>query len=299
MPELPEVETIKRGLVELIIGKKIKTISVLNSPKSLRASKNDLDVFVINHKISNINRRGKALIIALDSDYAFLVHLRMTGQLVYREKDFNFGAGHPNDSLIGNLPDKTTRIIVEFTDDSKLFFNDQRKFGYFKLMPKDEVENDSFIKKLGPEPLGVNKSITEQFIKRIRKRNNSAVKAAILDQSVIAGIGNIYADEALFDAAIDPRSRAAALSQDQSKQLLLSACKVMDASIDSGGSTMATYLRADGSKGNYLEKFAQVFRRENLACQRCGDTIIKIRVAGRGTHLCPNCQKLITEPKDD
>ena len=270
MPELPEVETIKRGLVELIIGKKIKTISVLNSPKSLRASKNDLDVFVINHKISNINRRGKALIIALDSDYAFLVHLRMTGQLVYREKDFNFGAGHPNDSLIGNLPDKTTRIIVEFTDDSKLFFNDQRKFGYFKLMPKDEVENDSFIKKLGPEPLGVNKSITEQFIKRIRKRNNSAVKAAILDQSVIAGIGNIYADEALFLAKVHPASKVKDLTDDELALILESAIKVMKLSIKLGGSTDKNYIDAKGNRGTYLN-FANVFRREGKPCKNHPD----------------------------
>ena len=287
MPELPEVETIKRGLVELIIGKKIKTISVLDSPKSLRASKNDLDAFVINHKIFNINRRGKALIIALDSDYVFLVHLRMTGQLVYREKDFNFGAGHPNDSLIGNLPDKTTRIIIEFTDDSKLFFNDQRKFGYFKLMPKDEVENDSFIKKLGPEPLGVNKSITEQFIKRIRKRNNSAVKAAILDQSVIAGIGNIYADEALFLAKVHPASKVKDLTDDELALILESAIKVMKLSIKLGGSTDKNYIDAKGNRGTYLN-FANVFRREGKPCKNHPDVLIeKIRIAGRGTHICP------------
>lgn len=287
MPELPEVETIKRGLVELIIGKKIKTIAVLDSPKSLRASKNDLDAFVINHKIFNINRRGKALIIALDSDYVFLVHLRMTGQLVYREKDFNFGAGHPNDSLIGNLPDKTTRIIIEFTDDSKLFFNDQRKFGYFKLMPKDEVENDSFIKKLGPEPLGVNKSITEQFIKRIRKRNNSAVKAAILDQSVIAGIGNIYADEALFLAKVHPASKVKDLTDDELALILESAIKVMKLSIKLGGSTDKNYIDAKGNRGTYLN-FANVFRREGKPCKNHPDVLIeKIRIAGRGTHICP------------
>ena len=287
MPELPEVETIKRGLVELIIGKKIKTIAVLDSPKSLRASKNDLDAFVINHKISNINRRGKALIITLDSDYVFLAHLRMTGQLVYREKDFNFGAGHPNDSLIGNLPDKTTRIIIEFTDDSKLFFNDQRKFGYFKLMPKDEVENDSFIKKLGPEPLDTNKSITEQFIKRIRKRNNSLVKAAILDQSVIAGIGNIYADEALFLAKVHPASKVKDLTDDELVSILESAIKVMKLSIKLGGSTDKNYIDAKGNRGTYLN-FANVFRREGQPCKNHPDVLIeKIRVAGRGTHICP------------
>lgn len=287
MPELPEVETIKRGLVELIIGKKIKTIAVLNSPKSLRASKNDLDAFVINHKISNINRRGKALIITLDSDYAFLVHLRMTGQLVYREKDFNFGAGHPNDSLIGNLPDKTTRIIIDFTDDSKLFFNDQRKFGYFKLMLKDEVENDSFIKKLGPEPLDTNKSITEQFIKRIRKRNNSSVKAAILDQSVVAGIGNIYADEALFLAKVHPASRVKDLTDDELVSILESAIKVMKLSIKLGGSTDKNYIDAKGNRGTYLN-FANVFRREGQPCKNHPDVLIeKIRIAGRGTHICP------------
>ena len=147
---------------------------------------------------------------------------------------------------------------------------------------------DSFIKKLAKEPLQM--SVAE-FSKNLARHKNAEIKPTILDQTVIAGLGNIYADEALFLAKIHPERLTGSLSDTEISDLLEAAKSVMQASIDSGGSTMATYVKADGTRGDYLQKFAQVFRREGEPCNRCGTEIIKIKVAGRGTHLCPHCQQ--------
>ena len=170
-----------------------------------------------------------------------------------------------------------------------MYFNDQRKFGFIKVIKTKDVENDSFIKKLAKEPWQMN---SEELYEKFQRHKNALIKAIILDQNIICGLGNIYADESLFMSGIHPERKAGSLSVIETQRLLESAREVMQRSIDSGGSTMATYVRADGTKGDYLEKFAQVFRREGRPCQKCGAKIIKIKVAGRGTHICPNCQRI-------
>lgn len=278
MPELPEVETIKRGLKNFILNKKITKIEIL-CDKS----------FIGNPPLAtvkNLRRFGKALIIDLDNNESLMIHLRMTGQLIYDGKE-RYAAGHPSDNFTDNLPNKQTRVVIYF-DDGILYFNDQRKFGFIKAIKTNEVENDPFIKKLAKEPWTMSK---DEFYEKLQKHKNSCIKATILDQTIICGLGNIYADEALFASKIHPETPSGALTKKQAEILLKSAGEVMERSIESGGSTMATYVKADGTKGDYLEKFAQVFRRENQPCPRCGAKLIKIRVAGRGTHLCPNCQR--------
>lgn len=287
MPELPEVETIRRGLEKLIDGQEVTAVKVLNE-KSFQANSGDVDQFLIGSKIINIRRRAKVLIIDLSTDYSLVIHLKMTGQVVVRGAS-NWAAGHPTESFVSVLPDRSTRVWFELSD-SRLFFNDQRKFGWVKLMPTVIIDDLPFIKKLGPEPLIGDP--TDEFLKRISRRKNTTIKAAILDQSIIAGIGNIYADEALWLAKIHPATRVKDLTKKQLTEILKSAINVMTKSINSGGSTMKNYIKADGSKGNYLDKFANVFRREGKPCPRCGTTIEKIRVAGRGTHICPHCQLL-------
>lgn len=214
----------------------------------------------------------------------------MTGQLVYVDDAARFGAGHPNDSLIARLPDKSTRVTFGLSDNAKLFFNDQRKFGWIRLLPTSEVENIDFMKKVGPEPLSA-EFTSEVFLERIMKRKNSAVKAALLDQTVLAGVGNIYADESLWGAKIHPATRVIAVPRAKLILLHKAIKDVLALSIAKGGSTDRNYVDAEGKKGSYLQ-FANVFRRENQPCPRCGTTIIKTRVAGRGTHTCPKCQKL-------
>lgn len=288
MPELPEVETVRRGLEILIIGRVIRSVGVLDSPKSFPNAQNDVNEFMLNAEISGVRRRAKVLLIDLVTNYTLVIHLKMTGQLVYRGEQV-FGAGHPNDSLIGKLPDRSTRVMIEFTDNSWLYFNDQRKFGWIKLIPTLEVPNIDFMKKVGPEPLEEDFT-SEQFAARFARRKNTNIKAALLDQTVVAGVGNIYADESLWGAKISPRRKVVDVSATELQLLYQELRDVMNLAIQKGGSTDKNYVNAEGKRGSYMD-FARVFRREGLACPRCGTVIEKIKWAGRGTHLCPNCQK--------
>ncbi len=290
MPELPEVEVVRRGLVELLPGLKITGASS-SWDKSFPNAKADVDTFLIGSKVIDVRRRAKVLIIDLDSGYSLIIHLKMTGQLVFRSDDDSkkFGAGHPTNSLVGNLPDKSTRVIIELTS-AKLFFNDQRKFGWVRLVPTIEIPNIDFFRKVGPEPLSA--EFTDRiFMERIKKRAGSTIKAALLDQTVLAGVGNIYADESLWGAKIHPATRVADVPEAKLKKLFTSIQYVLRLSIEKGGSTDRNYVDARGQKGSYIQ-FARVFRRENLPCPRCGTTIEKTKVAGRGTHTCPACQKI-------
>lgn len=289
MPELPEVETVRRGLHELIIGRVIKEV-VHDTPKSFPNAPTDVKRFLIDAKVINVRRRAKVLMIDLSTDYTLVIHLKMTGQLVFRATNVAFGAGHPNDSLIGELPDKSTRVTVTFADSSRLYFNDQRKFGWVKLIPTIEVPNIDFMKKVGPEPLEADFT-PEQFAARFTRRAKSPIKAALLDQTVIAGVGNIYADESLWGAKIHPLRLVGTITPAEFKKLYSELRAVMNLAIEKGGSTDKNYVNAEGKKGSYMD-FARVFRREGKPCPRCGTIIIKFRAAGRGTHICPHCQVL-------
>ncbi len=289
MPELPEVETVRRGLHGLILDKIIQA-ETHDNPKSFPNTKADVKSFLLRSKVVDVRRRAKVLLIDLDSNYSLVIHLKMTGQLVYRGEQA-FGAGHPSGSLVGRLPDKSTRVTLQFTDGSKLFFNDQRKFGWMRLLPTLEVPNIDFMKKVGPEPLG-DEFTPKIFIERVNKRANTTIKAALLDQTVLAGVGNIYADESLWGAKIHPATRVRDVSDGKLKKLYEEVRFVLNLAIEKGGSTDRNYVNAEGKKGSYID-FARVFRREGQDCPRHpGTAIIKTRVAGRGTHTCPKCQKL-------
>ncbi len=288
MPELPEVETIKIGLAKLLPGRIIKSAKY-DWPKSFPNAKADVDKFLVGAEITKVRRRAKVLLIDLSSDYSLVIHLKMTGQLVFVGEK-RFGAGHPSDSLIRELPDRSTRVTIEFNDKSRLFFNDQRKFGWMRLLPTLQIPEIDFFKKVGPEPLEADFT-AERFIERLKKRKNSGVKAVLLDQTVLAGVGNIYADESLYAARIHPASIVSQISTRKLKELHKCLIGVLKRSIEAGGSTDRNYVNAEGQKGSYLQ-FAQVFRKEGMPCPRCGRPIVKIRVAGRGTHICPRCQKL-------
>ena len=287
MPELPEVETVKIGLARLLPGRQIKAVD-FDWPKSFPNAPGDVQQFIINASVKEVKRRAKVLLIELSTNYTLVIHLKMTGQLVFRAQDEQFGAGHPNESLIGTLPDKSTRATLTFTDDSKLFFNDQRKFGWVRLIPTPEVMNLSFFLKVGPEPL--TKEFTWEVMRdRLLRRKNTNIKAALLDQTVLAGVGNIYADESLWGAKIHPSTLVKELKHAQFKALHTELIFVLKLAIEKGGSTDKNYVNAEGKKGSYMS-FARVFRREGQACPRDGAIIEKSRVAGRGTHTCPVCQ---------
>ncbi len=292
MPELPEVETIRVGLQRLLVGRSITGMKNFNSPKSFDGSQQQIDSFLIGARIKKVDRRAKVLLISLTNNYSLVIHLKMTGQMVFRPENHDqerFGGGHPTDSLINSLPDRSTRIQFDFDDGSKLFFNDQRKFGWIKLLPSAEVADIPFMKKVGPEPLDPS-TTAEQFIERVRRHPNMKIKPTILDQSVIAGVGNIYADEALWAAKIHPETRVSEIDDQTLPKLFNEICKVLRLSIEKGGSTDRNYIDAEGKRGSYLS-FAKVFRREGQPCTIHPDQeIVKIKVGGRGTHICPVCQ---------
>lgn len=288
MPELPEVETVRIGLARLLPGLEIAGVD-FDWPKGFPNAESDVKQFVIGAKVVAVERRAKVLLIELSSKYSLVIHLKMTGQLVFRGSNDRFGAGHPNESLIGELPDKSTRVVLAFTDGSKLFFNDQRKFGWMRLIPTAEVINLDFFRKVGPEPLSADFTWSI-FKERCLRRKNSNIKAVLLDQTVLAGIGNIYADESLWGAKIHPLTLVKDLSDQQFKTLYKELIFVLKLAIEKGGSTDKNYVNAEGKKGSYMS-FARVFRREGQECPRCGTIVEKIRVAGRGTHICPHCQE--------
>lgn len=279
MPELPEVETIRRGLSQFIIKKKLVKTTILCAKSFIGEPATGT--------VTDIRRFGKALVIDLDNQKSLMIHLRMTGQLIYDGKE-RYAAGHPSDNFTAQLPNKQTRVILEFNDGT-LYFNDQRKFGFIKVLPTSEVAHDAFIQKLAKEPWAMT---ADELYQKLQRHKNSCIKPTILDQTIICGLGNIYADEALFASCIHPERKCGTITKQETELLIQNARDVMEKSIASGGSTMATYVKADGTKGDYLELFAQVFRRDGQPCPRCGTTIIKTKVAGRGTHLCPYCQEL-------
>lgn len=319
MPELPEVETVRVGLQRLLPGRFVAAVD-FDWPKGFPNTSADVKAFLVGAEILQIRRRAKVLMIDLSTKYSLVIHLKMTGQLVFVPPEQNqgkgsrvkgkdeaalhpkpytlnpdksdqvrFGAGHPNDSLISQLPNKSTRVTITFKDKSQLFFNDQRKFGWVRLMPTIEIPNIDFMQKVGPEPLS--KEFTAKvFIGRVMRRKNSNIKAVLLDQTVLAGVGNIYADESLFAAKIHPSSIVNAIPKAKLKDLHHELIAVLKLSIEKGGSTDRNYVNAEGKKGSYID-FAKVFRREKQPCLVCGREISKTRVAGRGTHTCEHCQK--------
>jgi formamidopyrimidine-DNA glycosylase len=317
MPELPEVETVRSGLAKLLPGLVIKDVWH-DWKKGFPNAPADVARFMVGASVKSVRRRAKVLIIELSSDYSLVIHLKMTGQLVFvhenqqnqesrienREEKIpnsqfpipnsprraRFGGGHPNDSLVDKLPDKSTRVVLDFTDGSKLFFNDQRKFGWMRLLPTVEVPEIDFLKTVGPEPLEDDFTM-DRFIERLHTRKNSPIKVVLLDQKVLAGVGNIYADESLFAAKIHPSTPVARVSRTKLVMLHNELLRILRLAIEKGGSTNRNYVNAEGKKGSYMS-FAQVFRKEGQPCPRCGTTIEKIRVGGRGTHICPFCQKL-------
>jgi len=288
MPELPEVETIRAGLAKLLPGKVIKDVWY-DWDKSFPNAPSDVARFLVGARVDKIRRRAKVLIVELSGGWALIIHLKMTGQLVFVGKGQRFGAGHPSKDMVAELPAKSTRVVLEFTDGSKLFFNDQRKFGWMRLLPAIEIPEIDFFKKVGPEPLDDDFTVGI-FVERLMRRPNSNIKAVLLDQTVVAGIGNIYADESLWAAKIHPATLTGQVPKDKLVLLYNAIREVLALSIAKGGSTDRNYVDAQGQKGSYLS-FANVFRKEGQPCPRCGTPIEKIRVAGRGTHICPHDQK--------
>lgn len=296
MPELPEVETLKRGLGKALVGRKIKsakvlwpkTVAPLSAPAFAKAMARQ-------RKIKSVNRQAKILIIDFVDSTALAIHLKMTGQLIFTPASAKASAwrskiisgGHPDDQMTEKQPSKYTRLIFEFTDGSHLYFNDLRKFGWVRLV--DDSQLKDLTKNIGVEPLS--KFFTDQVLIDIFKRYpKRTIKQILMDQTLIAGIGNIYADESCFLAKLLPTRKSATLKPAQIKKLREKIIAILKLSVQKKGTSSRNYRRSDGSRGGFVPHL-NVYGRAGLPCKVCGRPIQKIRHIGRGTHFCANCQK--------
>ncbi|OGJ49494.1 DNA-formamidopyrimidine glycosylase [Candidatus Peregrinibacteria bacterium RIFOXYB2_FULL_32_7] len=290
MPELPEVETVRRILTPYVLNKKIIKVQIL-ADKIIKGEK-DFAQKIIGQSFTKINRRGKLLIFQLFPSNLYLcAHLKMTGQLMYANKNvFKVGGGHGDNRIDFHLPHQYTRAIFIFEDKSKLFFNDLRLFAYLKIVDKKILEK--IYSAYGIEP-GLENFNWNNF-KNLFKKSQRSLKAFLLDQSKIAGLGNIYVDEICYYAKIKPMRKISDLSVTEIKRLY-TACKIIIAkAIDHCGTTFQHFKIMENGKvkkGGFFN-YLQVFRQEGKACKRCGSKYLikKIKFAGRGTHFCDHCQ---------
>lgn len=279
MPELPEVETLRLQLTQFLVGLTVKSIQVFKL-KSFAGDKKQ----VIGEKITGIRRYAKLLVIDLSDNFSLVVHLKLTGQLIYR------GERQPEklkiaDPLLLSLPNKHTRIIITFTNGDRLFFNDLRIFGWIKVMKKGAVSG--LVEKLGPEPM---KDLTPERFSKILHSSRKPVKVLLMDQEKIAGVGNIYANDALFLSKIHPKTPANKLSNGQTDKLFVCLVKVLKEALRWRGASDDTFRDALGQMGEKQEHF-YVYAREGEKCVNgCGGIIKRIALGGRGTFFCPKCQ---------
>lgn len=269
---MPEVETVRRGLIDQVKGKRITDIEI-RYQNLITGDVNEFVETVKNSVIEDIGRRAKFLLIHLDNGYTIISHLRMEGK--YKV------------SSDVNAIDKHSHAIFSLDDGQMLIYNDVRKFGRMQLWPTDRLFENKSLKKLGPEPLS--DEFTFENIKPRVIKHRKDIKTVLLDQSVMSGLGNIYVDEVLWQAKIHPETPANHLTDEDIKIIIKHANDEIRLAIQSGGSTVRSYLDANGHKGNMQDRL-QVYGKEGLPCPRCQTTIEKIKVGGRGTHFCPHCQ---------
>jgi len=270
MPELPEVETIKRDLSKLIVGRKILGIST-DSPKQIKPSFEVIKKSAVGASIDKIERRAKLLEFFLSNKRILVAHLKLTGRLLVREK--------------GTPPDSWQHICLSLSGGKELRFADSRKFGWLKLL-KDKAELEKLLALFGPEPLD---GLSPKEFQTILASSSRPVKIVLMDQAKIAGVGNIYASDALFLAKIHPGRAANQLKAEEVQRLFEAVKKVLRAGIKYRGASDQYYLDALGHKGLYQEHFL-VYNRAGKKCSRGHEKIEKIRLGGRGTYFCPFCQ---------
>jgi formamidopyrimidine-DNA glycosylase len=273
LPELPEVETVKRTLNELVIGKTIKNVEV-RWPNIIRRP-SDLNQFkarMIGETLHDVRRRGKFLLFCFD-DVVLVSHLRMEGR---------YQLDPEHDPI-----DHYTHVIFHFTDDTALRYRDVRKFGTMHLFNKGEEWKHLPLSKLGLEPLSL--ELTTGYLAHAFEHTKRSIKQVLLDQTIIVGLGNIYVDESLFKAGIHPLTAASELTEAQLERLKKAIVETLGDAVELGGSTIRTFVNSQGHMGLFQQQLT-VYGRAGEPCVHCGTPIEKIKVGGRGTHFCPSCQ---------
>lgn len=283
MPELPEVETIRRQLNRVLKGKEIEEVGVLRE-KSFRGDRKR----VVGKRVESVERKAKLLMMVLDDKERLLIHLKMTGQLILVDKGKKrVVGGHPTADWVNDLPSKHTRVVISFLRGGKLYFNDMRVFGWIKLVKEKEW------KRLEEEmPMDVvDKEFTKEYLKGVLGNSRRAIKLVIMDQKKMGGVGNIYANDGLFLAGIKPDREARSLEDKEISKLYKSLIRVIKEGIRMGGATASDekFVSVYGLGGKYQEKF-RVYDKQGEKCVKCGKKIKKIKLGGRGTYFCPKCQ---------
>jgi formamidopyrimidine-DNA glycosylase len=268
MPELPEVETIKNELLPHIIGRTITGVDVYWDKMIKQPPAPEFLKRVTGQKITNLSRLGKYLFFHLSGGEKLVMHMKMTGSL-----------------LINPTDDKFARAVFYFDNGKVMHFRDPRKFGKMWLA----IDESDVARKLGPEPL--DDDFTAKTLAQILSNRKAPVKPVLLDQSIIAGIGNMYADESLFEAKIHPERAACGLTDEEVKRLYTAIQRVLRAAIKNKGASVRNYIRPDGEIGSAHDEF-RVAHGTGKNCPRCGTAIERIVVRGRGTYFCPDCQKM-------
>ena len=291
MPELPEVETIRLGLQSHLPGRTIEK-TVVGDSKVLQLAPGRLIKAVRGQTIQGLARRGKFLIFELDSHH-LVFHLGMTGQLTFRDPrrpDATRFRRHAVTGLqraVQHAPDKHTHLQIQFRQGGALLYRDIRKFGKVFLLAKNRNRLSAFLEKLGLEPFTKDYNL-DAFLNRFGKRKLK-VKSLLLDQHFVAGVGNIYADEALFEAGIHPSRTVRSLRRTEKERLFRAIPLVLKRGIQHGGTSLRDYVNSSGEPGNHQEEL-MVYGRRGESCYRCKSDIQKIAISQRGTHLCPLCQ---------
>ncbi|HIZ54188.1 MAG TPA: DNA-formamidopyrimidine glycosylase [Candidatus Enterococcus avicola] len=277
MPELPEVETVRKGLQQLVLGKTIAKVEVF-WPRIIEMPEVPIfQEYLIGQTIEAMSRRGKFLIFKL-SQFDLVSHLRMEGKYEFFARDQEV------------VITKHTHVIFHFTDGSQLQYRDVRKFGRMALVGKDQSSEYRGIKQLGPEPLSTDFKL-EAFEKALALKT-MAIKPLLLNQKIVVGLGNIYVDEALWYAKIHPERPANSLTKEEIGLLYEGTIKVLGNAVEAGGTTIRSYVNALGEMGEFQVSLV-VYDQTGKSCPRCQTPIEKIKVAQRGTHFCPTCQKKV------
>ena len=272
MPELPEVETVRRGLEKLIIGKKISSVEI-RYPKMIKTDLNQFQKELPGQVVKSMGRRGKYLLFYL-TDKVLISHLRMEGKYFY----------YPD-----QVPErKHAHVLIHFEDGGTLVYEDVRKFGTMELLAPELLEAYFLSKKLGPEP--TEQDFDLEIFRGALKKSKKPIKSHLLDQTLVAGLGNIYVDEVLWRAKVHPSRTSNSLSAQEARKVHDQTMEVLGQAVEKGGSTIRTYTNAFGEDGT-MQEFHQVYDKTGEACSRCGSIIEKIQLGGRGTHFCPKCQR--------
>lgn len=288
MPELPEVETVRRELAAVLVGERIRGVT-LRLPKMLKSPRWQFRRGVIGARVLGVGRRAKLLLCCLSTGWTMVFHLKMSGQLIWQPRQGRLrGGGHPIPGALEVLPNKYSHVIFSF-EGGTLYFNDLRQFGFVRLVRTVRLADWFADQGLGPEVVSGSLPLSA-FLERLRARRISPLKVVLMDQRFVAGLGNIYADESLFAARLRPTRRVGSLSLAEQRRLYGAIKRVLALAVRKGGTTLRFFRRPNGSLGG-MRPHLKVYGRAGEPCRRCGVSIRKMRFRQRGTHFCPRCQR--------